>query len=238
MTSRPFGRQDWIDAWEGCLDALPLMVGGVPFGLACGLMGVTAGFTPLEVVVMSALVYSGSAQSVAISMAQAGSAVPWLAALNAFLLNMHNLVFGASLVPYLAKLPWWQRLVLSSTITDAAYAATMNRTLKRGYSASYHLAVSMTLYLAWLLANLVGATAGNLLPNPLSWGLDFTLTAVFIAILVPKLQDRVTAAVAAAAALTAILAAGHIPGKWYILLSCVVAAGTGLQLEKGLPNEA
>ncbi|MCX7780082.1 MAG: hypothetical protein N2491_04080 [Negativicutes bacterium] len=30
--------------WEGCRDCLPLMIGGVPFGLTCGMLSVAAGF--------------------------------------------------------------------------------------------------------------------------------------------------------------------------------------------------
>ena len=219
------------DFFEGCRDCLPLMIGGIPVGLTCGLMSAIVGFNPLEVLFMSALVFSGVSQFVVITMLQAGSATLGLLMLNVLLVNLHNVLLLASLAPYLIKLPKFFRHFLCFSMSDGTYALTMNRVQQYGYSADYQLGASMIQYLSWITSNLLGTFAGRYIPNPLSWGLDFTLTAVFIAILIPKLRDQTVLSVSIVAAITAVLAATYLGGKWYIILACITATLTGVYLE-------
>jgi len=225
------------DFWEGCQDCLPLMIGGIPVGLTCGLMGAIAGFNPLEVLFMSALVFSGASQFVVITMLQAGSATLGLLMLNVLLVNLHNILLLASLAPHLIKLPKLFRHLLCFSISDGTYALTMNRVQHHGYSADYQLGASMIQYFFWITSNLLGTFAGRYISNPLSWGLDFTLTAVFIAILIPKLRDQTVLYVSIVAAITAVLAATYLGGKWYIILASITATLTGVYLEGRLKHE-
>lgn len=227
------------DFWQGCRDCLPLMAGGVPVGLLCGAMAPTAGFSPAEAILMAVAVYSGAAQFLAISIILAGSGVPGLIILGAFLVNAHNLLLGASLAPHLGSLSTPLRLFLAYTLTDGAYALTAGRILATGYSAAYHLGVSAVMFVIWTAANAVGAFAGKYLPAPAAWGLDFTITAVFIALLVPQLKNRTSLVVAVVAALVALVGAALGGGKWYILIACGVAMLTGVLLEShGSAQEA
>lgn len=78
----------------GVRDSLPVIVGIVPFGLACGIMGVTVGLTPLETVLMSALVFAGAAQFVAITMLGIGPAGWGMIVLTTLLINLRHLLMG------------------------------------------------------------------------------------------------------------------------------------------------
>ncbi|MDR3588518.1 MAG: AzlC family ABC transporter permease [Negativicutes bacterium] len=217
--------------WEGCRDCLPLMAGGIPFGLTCGMMSVAAGFHLPEVVLMSLVVFSGTSQFVMIMMLQSGNAVLGMVMFNVLLVNLHNLLLMASLAPHLLRLPAPLRHLLCFGISDGTYAITMNRIQQRGYSADYQLGNSAVQFFFWLAANVAGALVGEHISNPLSWGLDFSITAVFIAILIPKLLDRTTMAVSVVAAVTAVAGSVCLGGKWYILLACVAGTLTGILLE-------
>ena len=222
--------------WEGCRDCLPLMVGGIPLGLTCGVMSVAAGFHLPEIILMSLLVFSGTSQFVMIMMLQSGNAVLGLVMFNVLLVNLHNLLLMASLAPHLLRLPASLRHLLCFGISDGTYAITMNRISQRGYSADYQLGSSAVQFFFWLAANIAGAFIGEYISSPLSWGLDFSITAVFIAILIPKLCDRTTLVVSAVAAVTAVIGAVYLGGKWYILLACVTGTLTGVWLEGRAKN--
>jgi len=229
--------QSRTDFLAGCRDCLPLMVGGVPFGIMCGVMAASAGFTPMEVLLMSLLVFSGTSQYVAIMMFQSGNALLGSLFLNVLLVNLHNLLLMASLSPYIANLPGLVRNLLCFGISDGTYAITMNRIRQFGYSADYQLGASAVQYIFWTAANMAGVFLINHVPNLLSWGLDFTITAVFIAILIPQLCDRITLCVSLAATVAAVLGACYLSGKWYILLACGTAVITGVLLEGRIKNE-
>lgn len=147
--------------WEGCRDCLPLMVGGIPVGITCGVMSVAAGFNPAEATVMSLAVFSGAAQLVTLSIISAGGAGLALILLNVLLVNLHNLLLTSSLAPHLLKLPRPQWLLLCASLTDGTYAITMNRAEKHGYSAYYQLGASAVQYFFWFAATIAGALAGS-----------------------------------------------------------------------------
>jgi 4-azaleucine resistance transporter AzlC len=222
--------------WEGCRDCLPLMVGGIPVGITCGVMSVAAGFSPFEATVMSLAVFSGAAQLVALSIFIAGGGLA-LIILNVFLVNLHNLLLTSSLAPHLLKQPRPLWLLLCASLTDGTYAITVDRADKAGYSAYYQLGASAVQYFFWFAATVAGALAGSHILNPRAWGLDFTLTAVFVAILVPKLRDPVAGAVSAIAAATAVAGSLYLGGRWYILIACIVAVVAGVALERRLAGK-
>ena len=216
---------------EGCRACLPLMVGGVPFGVTCGFMSVSAGFTPAEVVIMSLAVFSGSSQIVVASMMQAGNAALGPLMMNVFLVNLHNLLLMGSLIPHMRDLPGPLRGALSFGISDGTYAITMDRLRRVGYSGPYQAGASAVQFVFWIAANAAGALAGRHLPNLLAWGLDFAVTAVFIAILIPSLKSRISLMVCAAATIVALATQYGLGGKWHILAACTVAGTLGVWLE-------
>lgn len=216
---------------EGCRDCLPLMVGGIPFGLTCGMMSIATGLQLPEIILMSLLVFSGTSQYILILMLQSGNAVLGLVMVNVLLVNLHNLLLMASLAPHMLRLPALLRHLLCFGISDGTYVITMDRIAKRGYSPDYQLGSSVVQFVLWLAANIAGAYIGQRIINPLSWGLDFSIIAVFIAILIPKLRDLSTFAVSVTAAATAVTSAAVLGGKWYIFLACLTGSLVGVLLE-------
>jgi predicted branched-subunit amino acid permease len=66
-----------IEFLGGLRGILPLLIGSIPFAVIYGALAVTSGISPLAAAAMSAFVYAGSAQFVAIGMVAAGAG-PWL----------------------------------------------------------------------------------------------------------------------------------------------------------------
>ena len=213
--------------WPGVRDSLPVLLGVIPFGLTCGVMGVTVGLTSLENISMSMLVFAGASQFVSMTMLGAGITGLSLIVLTTLLVNLRYLLMGASLAPYMTRLPLpWQAL-LAFSVVDESYVLTMDRIRQKKYSPSYHLGCNLPFYFIWNTSNAAGMFLGGYIPDPLVWGLDFALPAMFLALLIPRLIDRVSFCVFSVAALVAVWGALYLPGKWYIILACLAASVVG-----------
>ncbi len=219
------------DFSQGVIDSGPLLLGIVPFGITCGIMGLTAGLTGLETVLMSFVVFAGASQFIAITMIGAGITGWGVIVLTTLLVNLRHLLMGVSLAPYLMRQPVTHQALLSFLLTDESYAMTVSRIAQNGYSAPYQLGVSISVYLSWGLATGAGVVAGSYIPDPLAWGLDFAMPATFLVLLLPRLIDKISLAVCLVAGLTAILGAAYLPGKWYMIAACGAAVLVGGLME-------
>lgn len=222
---------DWTDFWLGVRDSIPLMLGIFPFGIACGLMGLTAGLTGGETILMSLLVFAGAAQFISITMLQAGSAGWGMIVFTTLLVNLRHLLMGASLAPYMLKLPISWQAILAFGMTDESYATTISRIQGQGYSPGYQMGANSADYLAWIIGTVIGVGLGSYVTDPLKWGLDFAMPATFLAILIPRLVDRKNLLVFLVGAGVALGCALYLPGKWYIIIACLAASLVGGLLE-------
>lgn len=224
----------WREVLQTCL---PMSAGYIPFGLTCGIMGRTAGLSIFEVTFMSAAVYAGASQFIAIGMLSSGVASWGLIVMTTFLVNLRHLLMGASLAPYHLKLPRPLQYLLAFGLTDESYALIASRSEERGYDATYNLGVNSLLYLIWILATLLGALFYQSIPDPLEWGIDFALPATFLTLLIPRLADRTALIVALVSALCAVLGVLYLPGSWYIIIAAVAATLVGGLMERSSSNE-
>ena len=220
------------ELWIGVRDSIPLVVGVIPFGITCGIMALTAGLTSGEALLMSMCVFAGASQFIAITMLGAGNNGWGLIVVTTLLVNLRHLLMGASLAPYIIRLPIYLQALLSFGMVDETYAITIDRIHKDGYSVSYQLGANMMFYSAWIVSTAVGVLLSGYISDPLAWGLDFAMPAIFISILIPRLINPVALAVCSVAALVAVVGALYMPGKWYIIAACLAATVVGGLMDK------
>lgn len=217
---------------DGIRDTLPLMLGVFPFGLAYGIFGQSIGLTAGETVLMSLTVFAGAAQFISLPMFAADAG--WLMiSFTTLLINLRHLLMGASLVPYMERLPLAWQALLCFGMADETYAVTISRAQSAGYSRDYHFASNATGYVTWAVSTVLGVALGSHISDPLVWGLDFAMPATFLALLVPRLVDRTSLLVCLTAGVVSVAAAVFIPGKWYIILACLAAVAVGAWRDGG-----
>ena len=216
----------------GIRDTLPLMLGVFPFGLAYGIFAQSMGLTPGETILMSLTVFAGAAQFISLPMFAAGAGLMMIS-LTTLLINLRHLLMGASLAPYMEKLPLAWKAFLCFGMADETYAVAISRAQAIGYSRDYHFGCNATGYITWGVSTVLGVVLGSYISDPLSWGLDFAMPATFLALLIPRLTDRTSLLVCLVAALVSVAAALLFPGKWYIILACLISVGVGAWLERG-----
>ena len=103
----------WQEFSLGVRAQLPLQLGVVPFGMVFGVLGLAAGLTPLETVLMSSLVFGGASQVVFVQLWSAG-APPLIVGGSVAVVNARHLLYSAAMAPYLLTRP------LASSLFGAA----------------------------------------------------------------------------------------------------------------------
>ncbi|NDR77766.1 AzlC family ABC transporter permease [Fructilactobacillus sanfranciscensis] len=180
---------------SGIKDTIPTLSGYIGVGLAFGIVAKSAGLNLLIIVLMSAIIYSGAAQFVIVSMLVSGST--FLSILVAvFLLSARMLLMGMTVAPYLKKESMKRNIILGSLLTDETFALTMNKLnyTKRIVNFEWLNTANILAYLTWIIASGIGGSLGSLIPNPNKFGLDFAFIAMFIGLLYLQiLADRTMA---------------------------------------------
>jgi predicted branched-subunit amino acid permease len=93
----------------------------IPFGLVVGVVAASKGLSLLETALMSALVFAGTSQLVALELWS--DPAPILgAALAAFVVNLRLAPMGAALAPWLDRLRGWKLWGTLATLVDNSFA--------------------------------------------------------------------------------------------------------------------
>lgn len=212
--------------------AAPVALGVAIYGLVYGMLTGQAGMTLAEAGCMSALVFAGASQFVALEMWSPDVLVQPLPvaalALMALVVNLRHVLMGAALGPHLAGAGPLRAYGSMFFLVDEGFALAAAYHARGGRRTSFLLGTGLVLYAAWLGATLAGHAAGALVPDPARYGLDFAFTAAFLALLAGLWRGRGDAAIWLAAAGAAVAGQHLLPGKWYILLGGLAGGLTGL----------
>jgi predicted branched-subunit amino acid permease len=195
---------------------------GVPFGVAGGLLALSfgvvaqgAGLSALAAIVMSAIVFAGSAQFAAIAILAAGGTAG-AAVAAAALMNSRFLPMGVALAP---SLPGGalSRAAQGQTVVDASWAlaargdGSFDRGLLFGSSAVQ--------YVAWVSGTVAGAIWRDALGDPYALGLDAVYPAFFLALLIAEIRSPRALGVAVLGALIALVLVPVAPAGVPVLVA-------------------
>jgi 4-azaleucine resistance transporter AzlC len=184
------------------IEALGIAVSATGFGFVYGLSARQAGFSPVEAMAMSTIVFAGAAQFAAIGYVVAGLAWPAIALLT-LLLNARHLLYSAALGPWMADVPRPRRAVMAHLLTDEAFALSIGhfRRIGRTDEAGYWIGAIASTFIPWNLATLAGVYAGGTIADPSLLGIDIIFPAAMIGLAAGLISGRreVIAAFAGAA---------------------------------------
>jgi predicted branched-subunit amino acid permease len=225
---------------EGIFDQGSVAMGIGAWGLMTGVAMVQSGMSTLEALLMTLIVYAGSAQLAAVPMITAGAPM-WVILAAAFCVNLRFVVFSAHLRPYLMHLPRWQRLVSGYVTGDLSYVFFARRYPHPGTNAeelsqqqAYLMGNCAVNYLAWMVASVAGVLLANAVP--LSWGLGFAGILALVGVLC-SLATSTLRVVSAGVAATAAVAAWALPLRLNILVAIASAVAICLLIEQGKGKE-
>jgi 4-azaleucine resistance transporter AzlC len=217
-------------SFSGFLDGiklgLPIALSVFAYGLVFGILAQQAGLSLLEAVLMSLLVYAGSAQFVVLGLWTNPLPVATIV-VTTLIVNLRHVLMGAALSPWFSRLRPSLAFGTLFFMSDESWALTVGHFGRGRRDGAFLLGCGLLIYLAWVSATVVGRALGSHLQDPARLGLDFAFTAVFLALLVGLWKGRADILPWLSAALVAVLAAHWLPGKWYILLGAFAGSLLG-----------
>jgi predicted branched-subunit amino acid permease len=216
---------DRAAARQGVVDALPLFVPAIPFGLVIGLAITEAGMNPFVGWSSSWLIFAGAAQLTLITLLGGGVAVA-AAISTALVVNGRHLMYSVALAPTFQEQPRWFRWLGPYFLIDQVFALTTIRPEEDpDRFRSNYLAAGLTFWVLWMVVVGLGLLIGPVVPE--EWNLEFAIPILFIGLLVVGTETWPEVMAALAGAAVTYLVAG-LPNRTGLLVGAVagVAAGT------------
>jgi 4-azaleucine resistance transporter AzlC len=228
VPSAETSKSRWL---TGVTQAVPIVMGYVPIGIAFGVLAQKAGISTLNTVLMSLLVFAGSSQLIAVGLFAAG--VPALSIiLTTFIVNLRHTLMSAALSPFLKR---WRKAKLAAfayQLTDETCAVHAARFASAGANKAEAFATNVTAQAAWIFGGWLGTVLGQAITDVKSLALDYVLPAMFIALMVLQIKDRVQVGVAiVTGALSVILLLMGV-GQWNVIAATLIGATIGVVFEK------
>lgn len=206
-------------ARRGFMAAQVLAPGVVFYAVVFGVVASDKGLSAIQAMLMSAVVYSGSAQMAALQ-GWTDSAVITPLIATVLVMNARYVLYGAAIYPWLSQACRGQAYGSLFFLGDGSWAMAM-REYDAGYrDAGYIFGSGIAMFVPWVLGTLAGHLLAREVPNPAAFGLDFVLVAFSAIIGIQMWRGKADVWPAAAAALAALVFHRLLPGGWYI-----VAAG-------------
>jgi 4-azaleucine resistance transporter AzlC len=214
----------------GVRAALPVVLGYLGIGLAAGVVERAAGMSYAEVLLVSTVLYAGSAQFVVTSMLSLASPAAAIV-LTVFFLNLRHLLLSAALAPALRHVPAWKNALLGLQLTDETFVVAAGKpTLSPAWMAGLNLAAWTT----WAAANLAGAALSGSVAD--TRVLAFALPCMFAGLLVLQVNSfkalRLPLLVALFSAGFALIGKILLSGPAVIIIATVAGATLGLFLQR------
>jgi 4-azaleucine resistance transporter AzlC len=163
---------------------------GLPYAIAALLLAISFGVLARPVmgtvapIVMSTVVFAGSAQFAALAVLAAGGGAG-AAIVAGILLNARFIPMGIALAPSLHRgAP--RRAAFGLAIIDASWAMA-----SRGggrFDPAFMAGATLPSYPGWVVGTAIGVFAGDLIGDPEALGLDAMFPAFFLALLVEELR--------------------------------------------------
>jgi branched chain amino acid efflux pump len=214
------------DFRRGLRISLPLAAGVAAYGLVFGVLAREAGLSIADVALMSGIVFTGSAQFVALTLWAASPPVLALAVAT-LAVNLRYVLMTAALRDLFRGTSRVRAFAAVFLVNDESWALTMGEVVRGEASIAFMVGSALVLYAAWLGATVAGRVIGTAIGDPARWGIDFAFTATFLALLMGMLRGKSDIVPWLVSAAVAIAASLYLPGKWYILIGGLAGATAG-----------
>ena len=234
MTTSPQQRASapyW--SWPGLLLGArmcgAMVPGTVVFAAAYGTLAAQKGLTLADTVLMSALVFGGASQLVAMEVWANPMTLGTVLSLGAVtaIVNSRYILMGATLRPWFGPLPSWQAYAALATTVDATWLVATRYRAEGGSDASVFLGAGIALWLMWVASAVPGYLLGAFIGDPKRFGFDLVLVLFFAAMFVPPWRGVRRAVGWAIAGAVALLVSHLISGWWFVVIGALAGSIAG-----------
>ncbi len=208
---------------SGLRAGVPFAIAGAILSMSFGVLATAAGMSDIAAVVMSMVVFAGSAQFAAIAIIASGGSLG-AAVAAAAMVNSRFLPMGVALAPSLPGRAL-SRALQGQTVVDASWAMALRE--DGSFDRFFLFGATALQYVTWSAGTALGVLVGGLLGDTDKLGLDAIFPAFFLALLIAEAQSRRARAVAVLGAAIAVALVPFTPPGVPVLVASA-AAFTGL----------
>lgn len=221
--------------WDAVRVSTQTVPGLFAWGAVTGMAMVQSGLSLWQSVLMTLLVYAGSAQLAALPLIAAGAPVGVIV-FTALMVNLRFVIFSAVIGPHFMHLSRWKRLWYGYLNVDLVMAFFPQRypahTLDRpAGKLGYLRGLIIPNWWAWQLGTLAGILLASQIP--LHWGVGFAGSLALLAMTIPLVKTRPTVAGVIIASVVAVVTVGW-PYRLGLLLAIVLGIATAVATEYGV----
>jgi 4-azaleucine resistance transporter AzlC len=210
--------------WRGFRATVPVALSIMPFGIAYGAVA-SQSMAPWRGVLMSVLVFAGTAQFVTASMlAQGSGCLPIL--ITALLLNLRLILLSAAISPHIRHAPASLQPLFAHMLTDESFAVSMAEFECRPASPWFFIGSGLTIFGFWQMATVTGLFLGSSLPQGV--GLEYALPATLVCLIFMLVRGRRGVVVAILAASLSLALLPVVSSTWSVMVATLVAATVGV----------
>ena len=206
-----------------------LIPGVLVFAVAFGAAAAAKGMSLFEAVLMSAVVYAGVSQLVALELWRPEWTWGGIVAIAVitFTVNARLILQGASLQPWFARYPKTVNALHLFFFTDANWLIGTRYRDEGGRDLGVLIGAGLALWGVWVVATVPGHLLGALVSDPRTYGIDLVMPIFFAAMIVPMWRGRRAAVPWVVAGLVALVTARLLPGYAFIIVGALSGALVG-----------
>lgn len=206
-----------------------MVPGTMVFAAAFGTLAAQKGLTLAETVLMSALVFGGASQLVAMEVWKSPitlASVVSLAVVTA-IVNSRFILMGATLRPWFGPLPPWQVYPALNSTVDATWLVATRYRAEGGSDAAVFVGAGLALWVVWVGMAIPGYLLGTFIADPKQFGFDLMLPIFFAAMFVPLWRGARRAIGWVIAGAVALVVSYVVPGWWFIVAGALTGSVVG-----------
>ncbi|WP_201496869.1 AzlC family ABC transporter permease [Rubrivivax sp. A210] len=205
-------------------------LGIAAWGLITGVAMGKSGLPPALMVMMSLLVFAGSAQLAVLPLMAAGAPL-WVVWATALCVNLRFMIFSAQWRPYVMGRPLGERLCLAYFAADLNFVMFLRRFPEprpEPAQLPYYWGGAAANWFAWQIPSISGIFLADAVP--VHWGFGFAGTLALVGVAASLLHGRATGLAGAVAGCAAVAAYG-LPFKLNIVVAIAAAVAIGLLID-------
>ncbi|MCP4118829.1 MAG: branched-chain amino acid ABC transporter permease [Desulfobacteraceae bacterium] len=214
-------------AARGARAIWPVAVAVLPFGITFGVSAGEAGIDPSTSLLMSALVFAGAAQFAVLDLWS--SRIPLIPlVLTLFAVNARNIIMGASLHPWIGRLPAHRIAMITPVLSDANWAVSMDAYGKGERDVGILLGSGLLLWFTWVAGTGLGACFTGFVIAPERLGLDLLMPVFFVTVLMGMGKQKGILLPWATAAMVSLAISFMVEGNWHIIAGALAGGIAGV----------
>jgi len=217
--------------WRGAVEIVPIALFVLPFGIAFGAAAAAKAVPPGIAVLMSATVYSGSAQTATVSGMAAGAGIG-ASVVTILMLNARYLLYGAALRPWLGQASTLQAYSSLYLLGDGNWVLSMKAHASGESDTAFVFGSGVAMFIPWLGGTLLGSLVNEWVADPKMLGLDFLLVAFCTAMGVGLIKARRDWLPLGAAVVAAVVVDRFASSSWTIVAAGLAGALTAFARAK------